>query len=209
MSTRLHYPARDGYLRLVMPTELHECPVAWMGAECGKWLAHRRLSLANLYQIRCWKPTCDSFMGDYAGSCINNVRRDYSSVILESGLSESDTQLMSDSLPWLEGTGGAVRVVVLCKTFAPDEDKKIKAILSMYPVFATGQSVRPGPGRGRTTFRRPVPSFCQHARQVRMKDEDGQHCVIPSRLFSNLPDSLELRTIPPGVPYRNVSPSQV
>ncbi|PUU84155.1 hypothetical protein B9Z19DRAFT_1070707 [Tuber borchii] len=35
-------------------------------------------------------------------------------------------------------------------------------------VFSTGQSVRPGPGRGRTTFRRPVPSFCQLARQVRM-----------------------------------------
>jgi len=27
------------------------------------------------------------------------------------------------------------------------------------PVFATGQSVRPGPGRGRMTFGRPVPSF--------------------------------------------------
>jgi len=51
-------------------------------------------------------------------------------------------------------------------------------------VFATGQSVRPGPGRVRTTFRRPVPSFPKLARQVRTKDQDGQHCVVQS--FSEL-----------------------
>jgi len=77
----------------------------------------------------------------------------------------------------------------------------------LYTVFATGQSVRPGPGRGRTTFRGPVPSFCQLARQVRMKDWDGRPCVVPSRLFLNLPDNLELRTITPAVPHINVSPS--
>jgi len=48
-------------------------------------------------------------------------------------------------------------------------------------VFATGQSVRPGRGRGRTTFRRPVPSFPELARQVRAKDQDGRHCVVPHR----------------------------
>jgi len=37
-------------------------------------------------------------------------------------------------------------------------------------VIATGQSVRPGPGRGWTTFRRPVPPFPELARQVRAKD---------------------------------------
>ena len=48
-------------------------------------------------------------------------------------------------------------------------------------MFATGQSVRPGPGRGRTTFRRPVPSFPELARKVRAKDQDGRHCVVPHR----------------------------
>jgi len=56
------------------------------------------------------------------------------------------------------------------------------------PVFATGQSVRPGAGRGRTTFRRPVPSFPKLARQVRTEDRDGRHCVVPSSHFLNLPD---------------------
>jgi len=49
-------------------------------------------------------------------------------------------------------------------------------------------SVRNGAGRGRTTFRRPVPSFPKLARQVRTKDQDGRHCVVPSSHFLNLPD---------------------
>ena len=48
-------------------------------------------------------------------------------------------------------------------------------------MFATGQSIRPGPARGRTTFRRPVPPFPELARQVRAKDQDGRHCVLPHR----------------------------
>jgi len=48
-------------------------------------------------------------------------------------------------------------------------------------VFATGQSVLPGPGRGWTTFRRPVPSFPELAQQVRARDQDGRHSVVPHR----------------------------
>ncbi|PUU77085.1 hypothetical protein B9Z19DRAFT_198080 [Tuber borchii] len=55
-------------------------------------------------------------------------------------------------------------------------------------VFATGQSVRPEPGRGRTAFCRPVRSFSQVARQVKIEDEDGQYFVVPSGHFVNLPD---------------------
>ena len=55
-------------------------------------------------------------------------------------------------------------------------------------MFATGQSVRPEPGRGRTAACRPVRSFSKVARQVGIKDEDGRHSVVPSRLFLNLPD---------------------
>ena len=58
-------------------------------------------------------------------------------------------------------------------------------------VFATGQSVRPEPGRGRTTVCRPVRSFSKVARQVKIKDEDGRHAVVPYGLFWNLPHSSE------------------
>ena len=50
-------------------------------------------------------------------------------------------------------------------------------------VFATGQSVRPKPGRGRTAVCRPVRSFSKVARHVKIKDEDGRHSVAPSGLF--------------------------
>ena len=52
---------------------------------------------------------------------------------------------------------------------------------------STGQSVRPEPGPGRTAVCRPVRSFSKVARQVRIKDEDGRHSVVPSGLFWNLP----------------------
>ena len=43
-----------------------------------------------------------------------------------------------------------------------------------------GQSVSTEPGRGRTAVHRPVVSFGRVARQVRIKDEDGRHSVVPS-----------------------------
>ena len=61
-------------------------------------------------------------------------------------------------------------------------------------VFATGQSIRRELGRGRTAVCRPVRSFSKVARQVRIRDEDGQHSVVPSRLFLNLPDRRNLAT---------------
>ncbi|KAG0633347.1 hypothetical protein HOY80DRAFT_896651, partial [Tuber brumale] len=80
--------------------------------------------------------------GDYDGSkktpdlawtpCINDIPRDYPFVVMESGLSESDTQLINDSWLWLEGTGGVARVVALCKPFAPDQGSRIKVTLSIY-----------------------------------------------------------------------------
>ena len=49
---------------------------------------------------------------------------------------------------------------------------------------------------------RPVRSFSKVARQVRIKDEDGRHSVVPSGLFWNLPHTSEWRTVPSAVPRR-------
>ena len=61
-------------------------------------------------------------------------------------------------------------------------------------VFATGQSVRPEPGRGRTAACRPVLSFSKVARQVEIKDQDGRNSVVPSRLVLNLHDKKDSGT---------------
>jgi len=63
-------------------------------------------------------------------------------------------------------------------------------------VFATGQSVRPGQGRGRTAFRRPVPSFPKLARQVRAKDQDGRIVSSPTISRRPPPSSAVFRCFP-------------
>ncbi|KAG0138805.1 hypothetical protein HOY82DRAFT_666323 [Tuber indicum] len=64
----------------------------------------------------------------------NGIRREYPSVILESSWSESETQLINDTHRWPYGTGGAVKVVILCKAFAPNVDNRVKVTLSMCQV---------------------------------------------------------------------------
>jgi len=44
-----------------------------------------------------------------------------------------------------------------------------------------GQSVHPEPGLGRTALYPPFQSFSELARQVRAKEQDGLHSVVPRR----------------------------
>ncbi|KAG0134807.1 hypothetical protein HOY82DRAFT_474859, partial [Tuber indicum] len=44
---------------------------------------------------------------------INGIRREFPTVVLESGWSESRAQLVRDARVWLEGSAGAVKVVFL------------------------------------------------------------------------------------------------
>ncbi|PUU82785.1 hypothetical protein B9Z19DRAFT_1061551 [Tuber borchii] len=118
---RLHYSAPDRYLRLVLSTEIHGSAASWMRSEVATWFGDGRLDVATLYKILGWKTTYENFSGEYATSkktpdlawtpCINSLHNDYPSVVLESGPSESNTQLMRDSLVWLQGTDGAVKSV--------------------------------------------------------------------------------------------------
>ncbi|PUU74396.1 hypothetical protein B9Z19DRAFT_1092998 [Tuber borchii] len=94
-----------------------------------------KISLANMLHQKktpdlAWTP------------CIDSLPNDYPSVVLESGYRESDAQLMRDSLAWLQGTDGAVKVVVLCKTLPPDTDNKIRATLSICRRMGNGQIIR-------------------------------------------------------------------
>ena len=86
-----------------------------------------------------------------------------------------------------------------------------------YAVFSTGQSVRPGPGPGRTALCRPAPSFSEFARQVRAKDQDGRHFVVPRRpppsptIPGHPPSSSAVLRRPPPSPtvFRRPRPSSV
>ncbi|KAG0129690.1 hypothetical protein HOY82DRAFT_563898 [Tuber indicum] len=160
---RLHYSTPDRYLRLVLPTMLQECPVDWMINERITWSGEGRLDWSHSNKVMTSKPTFDNFTGDYAGSTktpdlawtprINGMLTDYPSVVLESGFMESIIQMMNDGRVWLQGASGAVRVVVFCKTSAPDQDKKIKATLTICRItldggmISTGWEVFPVPDR--------------------------------------------------------------
>jgi len=83
----------------------------------------------------------DRFIGQYADSnkkpslflipAIEGEIRDFPSVIFESDTGEPGPLSISDSLVWLEGTGGAVKVAIFLKTFAPNQENKIKAALTV------------------------------------------------------------------------------
>ena len=112
----------------------------------------KKYGIANFEHCTDKTTAHENFSGEYATSkktpdlawtpCIDNTPNDYPSVVLESGYSESDAQLMRDSLVWLQGTDGAVKVVVLCKTFPPSKDNKIKATLSIFRRMHNGQIIR-------------------------------------------------------------------
>ena len=109
----------------------------------------KKYGIANFEHCTDKTTAYENFSGEYATSkktpdlawtpCIDNMPNDYPSVVLESGYSESDAQLMRDSLVWLQGTDGVVKVVVLCKTFPPDKGNKIKATLSIFRRMDNGE----------------------------------------------------------------------
>ncbi|KAG0134971.1 hypothetical protein HOY82DRAFT_634089 [Tuber indicum] len=149
---RLHYSAPDRYLRIAIPTPICEAGVAWMQNEFTSWMLNDLRGIANLSKIACCRPTQDRFIGDYAGSrkvpdwswtpLINSVPIAYPSVVLESGWVESSEQLIKDSHLWLSGTAGAVKVVILCKAFRPDEQNRVRATLTMCRATACGALAR-------------------------------------------------------------------
>ena len=55
----------------------------------------------------------------------------YPSVVLESGWHESSTRLLADSRLWQEGSAGAVRVVLQARFYEPDNQNKMRLVLTI------------------------------------------------------------------------------
>ena len=79
------------------------------------------------------------FVGNWANSTktpdlcysprIDGVPTVFPTIVLESGWSESQTHLENDCKLWLEGSAGAVKVVLLYKLFEPNVLNEIKVTL--------------------------------------------------------------------------------
>ncbi|KAG0643018.1 hypothetical protein HOY80DRAFT_998072 [Tuber brumale] len=145
---RIHFVAPDGYLKVVMPTALHESPAMWMRIEFNFWMYYRLLTptasgalFHGLLTSIDNQGAYDHFLGDFfRGSSktpdlpyspyINGRRREFSTVVLESGWTESQAQLLRDCQIWHEGSAGAVRIVIFVKMFPPNHNNQIKATLT-------------------------------------------------------------------------------
>ncbi|KAG0643019.1 hypothetical protein HOY80DRAFT_1100847 [Tuber brumale] len=137
---RIHFVAPDRYLKVVMPTTLHESSVIWMRNEFKLWMCYNLLTPTAGVAIFDGLITQDKFLGDFEGSsktpdlcyipCINGIMREFPTVVLESGWTESQAQLLRDCQIWHEGSGGGVRIVILFKMFPPNRNNQIKATLT-------------------------------------------------------------------------------
>ncbi|KAG0640515.1 hypothetical protein HOY80DRAFT_1135923 [Tuber brumale] len=157
---RIHFIAPDGYLKVVMPTTIHETAHSWMVGELYRWGYDHLLPPSAKGALMCGLITYDNFVGDFEGSSktpdlsynprINGIRREFPTVVLESGWAESEAQLLRDLQFWQEGSAGAVRIVILFKMFRPSINNQVKAtlkvcrygagnepIISSYQIFPT------------------------------------------------------------------------
>ncbi|KAG0640529.1 hypothetical protein HOY80DRAFT_1068789 [Tuber brumale] len=143
----------DGYLKVMMPTALHETAVRWMVDKLVFWGYDHILTRAAICAVGCGLITCDNFVGDFEGSSktpdlsynprINGIMTEFPTVVLESGWAESGVQLLRDLQLWEEGSAGAVRIVILCKAFRPGITNEIKATLKIVEKDITGDHCDP------------------------------------------------------------------
>ncbi|PWW71919.1 hypothetical protein C7212DRAFT_337360, partial [Tuber magnatum] len=141
LGLRIHFIAPDRYLRVVMPSRLHETAVGWMRTEFGLWMLYGLLTPIAFVSLTDTMITYDTFVGAFAGSnktpdlCysprVNDVPTEFPTIVLEAGWSESQAQLESDCKLWLQGSAGAVKVVLLFKLFAANINNEIKATLTV------------------------------------------------------------------------------
>lgn len=159
MTYRINYHAREGYLRILGGKQFSLYPVSWMRKHNEMWWyfsllkqgSHIKifecssgmptLNLPNLEHYSNKTTAWDKFIGQHPDSnkkpslflipVIEGKIRDFPSVIFESGWGEDVPLSISDSPVWLEETGGAVKVVIFLKTFAPNQENKIKATLTV------------------------------------------------------------------------------
>ncbi|PWW75675.1 hypothetical protein C7212DRAFT_344358 [Tuber magnatum] len=127
----IHWFARAKFLKVVIPTALHECAAEWIIDEISDALAKGIIPQVWVRKIGISpSPEYKNFIGQYQG-CTKEAdltfvprlgpnwtkQAQYPSVVLESGWSESAEQLRQDVCLWQAGSGGQVRVVIQVKFY--------------------------------------------------------------------------------------------
>jgi len=79
---------------------------------------------------------------------LNGFRRNFPSVVLESGWASSEPTVVDDRRLWHEGSEGDVRVVIFVKLDEPNAEKKIRATLATRMVYLLSSAI----SRSQTLF---------------------------------------------------------
>ncbi|KAG0129703.1 hypothetical protein HOY82DRAFT_670912 [Tuber indicum] len=152
-SFRIHWYYRERVLKIVMPSKMHECIGAWINATISR--ASRRGLIPDTWEDTMQvmnAPEHDNFVGDYEG-CVKEADvtfvpfigsnwtkpAKFPSVVLESGWSESNTELREDVRLWQMGSEMAVRVVLLAKFYPVDQSNRIRFVFSIFRCHPDGR----------------------------------------------------------------------
>ncbi|RPB04241.1 hypothetical protein L873DRAFT_1459387 [Choiromyces venosus 120613-1] len=101
---RVHWFPGEKYLKVVMPTKIHEIPVRWILNEIQDAIFNGYTKEADLTIIPMLGPNWDQ-------------EALFPSVVLETGWAESAEKLAEDVTLWQVGSGGQVRVVFQLKFY--------------------------------------------------------------------------------------------
>ncbi|KAG0634123.1 hypothetical protein HOY80DRAFT_1140931 [Tuber brumale] len=142
-SFRVHFSAPDRYLRVVIPSYLHEAAHSWLVRQFSLWTGGGLINddAADMITMP-GSPRVNNFIGAYATSVkepdfafipldVNRLRRDFPSVVMESGWASSAAELFRIRRVWHEGSGGRVMVVILVKLYKPTSGNQVRATLEI------------------------------------------------------------------------------
>ncbi|PUU79832.1 hypothetical protein B9Z19DRAFT_1063949 [Tuber borchii] len=119
---RVHFSAPDRYLRVMMPTRLHEAGASWFAKQYAQWRVNGLIDdVGEDFLGLQPSPRITNFTGHWSGSIKhpnysvipdgpNGYPTHFPSVVLESSWIDTG---MDDCRLWHEGSRGHVRVVIL------------------------------------------------------------------------------------------------
>ncbi|KAG0136708.1 hypothetical protein HOY82DRAFT_589391 [Tuber indicum] len=140
---RLHFSPPDHYLRVVIPSYLHEAAGSWLVEQYSEWRVDGLINATAARSIIMpVSPRVTNFVEGYAGSIkepdfsfvplgAGGMRRDFPSVVLEAGWTSTEAGLVRDRCHWHEGSGGEVMVVILVKLFRPRTGDQVRVTLQV------------------------------------------------------------------------------
>ncbi|KAK6359006.1 hypothetical protein TWF696_000178 [Orbilia brochopaga] len=132
-NTRMTYDVQRQKVAIRMSTFVQGCVLDFM---TKAWLTWSLPPGSDDTFLTLGSPAYNCFLGEFAGTikqpsyCVVPVGAIFPTLVIESGLKESYTDLCRDKDIWFKGSGGAVKVVMLIK--AEQIDDKIIAFLEIW-----------------------------------------------------------------------------